>query len=294
MVKIALDAGHGLNTAGKQTPDGIKEWTLNDRVRDKVVVILSDYDCEIIHTDNDEGATDESLSSRVAKYKAAGVSAFVSIHHNAFTGKWNTATGVEVYTDKNPTAKDTQLATMIYNRLVANTGLRGRGIKKAAYTVINQNTIPAVLCEGGFMDGSNDYKVITSDAGQTAYAKAVAEGLIEFCGLKKKSAPVITPSAKKSVDEIAKEVLAGKWGNGDDRKNRITAAGYNYSEVRAKVNELLGKKVTPAPAKKSVDEIAKEVLAGKWGNGADRKKRIKAAGYNYSEVQKRVNALLKK
>ena len=36
-VKIALDAGHGLNTPGKQTPDGIKEWTLNDKVRDKVV-----------------------------------------------------------------------------------------------------------------------------------------------------------------------------------------------------------------------------------------------------------------
>ena len=49
--KIAIDVGHGLNTPGKQTPDGIKEWTLNDKVRDKVVDYLSDYDCEIIHTD---------------------------------------------------------------------------------------------------------------------------------------------------------------------------------------------------------------------------------------------------
>ena len=80
MYKIALDAGHGLNTVGKQTPDGIKEWILNDKVRDKVVEILSEYDVEIIHTDNDEDTVDESLSSRVDKYVSAGVAAFVSIH----------------------------------------------------------------------------------------------------------------------------------------------------------------------------------------------------------------------
>lgn len=50
--------------------------------------------------------------------------------------------------------------------------------------------------------------------------------------------PVSTSPAKKSVDEIAREVINGKWGNGQDRKNRLTAAGYNYSEIQAKVNEL--------------------------------------------------------
>lgn len=42
----------------------------------------------------------------------------------------------------------------------------------------------------------------------------------------------------KSVDEIAREVIQGKWGNGADRKNRLTAAGYDYSKVQARVNEL--------------------------------------------------------
>lgn len=45
--------------------------------------------------------------------------------------------------------------------------------------------------------------------------------------------------------------------------------------------------------KKSVTTIAKEVIQGKWGNGTDRKKRLEAAGYNYSEVQKEVNRLCK-
>ena len=50
---------------------------------------------------------------------------------------------------------------------------------------------------------------------------------------------VATTPAKKSVDELAKEVLAGKWGNGDARKKALTEAGYDYSAVQKKVNSLL-------------------------------------------------------
>ena len=97
----------------------------------------------------------------------------------------------------------------------------------------------------------------------------------------------------KSVEEIAKEVLIGKWGNGTDRKNRLIKAGYDYNAVQKKVNEIKNKKTEPNP-KKSIDEIAKEVIKGKWGNGTDRKNSLIKAGYDYSEVQKRVNQLLKK
>ena len=208
--KIGLDAGHGLFTAGKQTPDGIKEWSLNDDVCDRIQSILRDYYCEIIRTDNNEGKIDESLSSRVAAYINAGVDAFVSIHHNAYTGNWNNATGVEVYTDRTPTEKDERLAKCIYNRLVEYTGLTGRGIKRANFAVINQNKVPAVLCEGGFMDSTIDYKVITSEEGKNNYAKAVAESLIEFCDLKRKAEsvsqtvaqPVATPAPQPLPEKI--------------------------------------------------------------------------------------------
>lgn len=101
-----------------------------------------------------------------------------------------------------------------------------------------------------------------------------------------------TKPTKKSIDTIAQEVINGKWGNGEDRKNRLEKAGYNYSEVQSTVNNKLSGNGT-TPTKKSVDEIAKEVIQGKWGNGADRKNRLAQAGYDYSEVQKKVNALLK-
>jgi N-acetylmuramoyl-L-alanine amidase len=237
VVKIGLDCGHSKVTKGKQTPDGIKEWDLNNQVRRRVVEILKNYDIEIIHTDNNEGYTDESLSSRLAKYKAEKVDAFVSIHHNAYNGKWNNATGVEIYVDKKATSKDMALAKSVYDRLVKYTGLKGRGIKKENFYVINQNAIPAILVEGGFMDSLIDHKIITSEAGQTAYAKAVAEGLIEFLKLKKKP---LSPT--KSLDDWAKEVIAGKHGNGHtNREKSLKKSGctYLYAKVRARVNELL-------------------------------------------------------
>ena len=92
-------------------------------------------------------------------------------------------------------------------------------------------------------------------------------------------------------EEIAKEVIAGKWGNGQTRKDKLKAAGYDYATVQAIVDKLLNK--STAPAKKSNETIAKEVLQGKWGNGSERKKKIEAAGYNYSAIQAIVNKLCK-
>ena len=255
MAKIALDAGHGLYTAGKQTPDGIKEWTLNDKVRDKVIAILKDYDVTIINTDNDEGSTDETLSYRVSKYLNAGVDAFVSIHHNALTGNWNNATGVEVFVDNNCTADDLKLANSIYDRMVKYTCLRGRGVKKLNFAVINQNKIPAVLCEGGFMDGTDDYKIITSESGQYHYAKAVAEGLIEFLGLKKKTTSDTTTVGRftnKSSEMVIKEV--GPLFTKDQEKSGVLASislaqfilesGYGKSELACNANNYFGTKKT--------------------------------------------------
>lgn len=46
-------------------------------------------------------------------------------------------------------------------------------------------------------------------------------------------------TVKKTVDELAREVINGKWGNGTDRKNRLTKAGYDYYAVQKRVNEIL-------------------------------------------------------
>lgn len=98
-------------------------------------------------------------------------------------------------------------------------------------------------------------------------------------------------TTNRDLNAIADEVIAGKWGNGEDRKNKLSRAGYNYSEVQALVNQKLAGSSTSSN-KKSIDTIANEVIAGQWGNGNDRKTRLENAGYNYQEIQNKVNEKL--
>lgn len=100
-----------------------------------------------------------------------------------------------------------------------------------------------------------------------------------------------TTIKKKTIDQIAKEVMQGAWGNGVIRKNALIKAGYDYAAVQAKVNELQAKSKTSASA---ILAVAKEVLDGKWGNGTARKNALIRAGYDYSAIQKKVNELSKK
>jgi hypothetical protein len=101
---------------------------------------------------------------------------------------------------------------------------------------------------------------------------------------------ISTAPTLKTLSQVAKEVIQGKWGNGATRKNKLTQVGYDYNKVQAEVEKLL--KGNSTPKKKPSEEIAREVLAGKWGNGAERKKKLEAAGYSYSVIQKLVNKMM--
>ena len=80
---------------------------------------------------------------------------------------------------------------------------------------------------------------------------------------------------KKTVEQIAKEVIDGKWGTGDERKRKLTDAGYDYNAVQKKVNELMPKK-KPTPIRKKILNLARKQL----GNGY--KKYCKAYGKDTS------------
>ena len=91
---------------------------------------------------------------------------------------------------------------------------------------------------------------------------------------------------KKTIDELAQEVIDNKWGNGTDRKKALEKAGYDYDVVQNRVNEILSK------PKKSITEVAKDVINGEYGNGDTRKKKLESEGYDYDTVQAKVNQLL--
>ena len=99
--------------------------------------------------------------------------------------------------------------------------------------------------------------------------------------------PTPAPTPSKSNEDIANEVIQGKWGNNPERKQRLTDAGYDYNAIQDIVNNKMASN-TPT-SNSSNDELltlVKRTIRGDFGNGADRKK---ALGSNYDEVQRQVN-----
>lgn len=107
---------------------------------------------------------------------------------------------------------------------------------------------PYRLLECGFITNAQDVKIFNGQMDD------IAKGILSVFGIKASGSAAATskpaeskPAAstgKKSTDTIAKEVIAGKWGNGNDRKKKLEAAGYNYNTIQNRVNEMLGVKAS--------------------------------------------------
>lgn len=117
-------------------------------------------------------------------------------------------------------------------------------------------------------------------------------GMIQYDIPMNEPEPEVVPTFK-SNEEIATEVIKGLWGNGEERKIKLTKAGYSYTAIQKIVNSRLAGTAKGALTK-TIEEIAKEVIRGNWGNGAERRRRLEEAGYNYKTVQSLVNKMLKK
>ena len=119
------------------------------------------------------------------------------------------------------------------------------------------------LIECGFISNAEDVKVFNSGIDK------LAKGILKCFGIGVQTTttstgvkPVVKPSptVKKTVEQIAQEVLAGKWGNGDARKQKLKAEGYDYNTVQAKVNELCGVKTKPTTAKPKPEAPKKQTV----------------------------------
>ena len=102
----------------------------------------------------------------------------------------------------------------------------------------------------------------------------------------------VQKSSGKSLDEVAQEVLQGLWGNGQERYDNLTNAGYNAQSVQDKVNSILNGEAPSSNVSSDLDSVAQEVLQGLWGNGQERFDNLTNAGYDAQSVQDRVNSIL--
>lgn len=192
---------------------------------------------------------------------------------------------VSIETSNNSTGGDWPVSDASYDaliRLVADIAIRnGLGNLVVGQNLFKHNDFVATTCPGPYLQAR------MQDIADKA--NAIING-----GSAPAPSPAPTPSNGKFVDEIAREVIAGYWGNGADRQRNLTNAGYDYNAVQAKVNELLGfTGDNNAQANNaSFDAIALTVIRGDYGNGDDRVRNLRAAGYDYNAVQARVNEIL--
>lgn len=124
----------------------------------------------------------------------------------------------------------------LYNRLgdlasKVTANLQGTPVKPSPAPSKSIDAIAREVIRGNWGNGV-DRKARLESAGYSY--SAVQERVNMILGGNSKP---VTPS--KSIDTIAREVIRGDWGNGQDRKNRLTAAGYSYHEVQKRVNEIL-------------------------------------------------------
>lgn len=206
MVKIALDAGHGRSTSGKQSPDGEHEWDFNSRVVEACVAKLKTYEnVEVMRMDDPSGKTDVPLVERTNKANAWKADVYVAVHHNANTGGWGNWTGVETYTFNGQPAKPkaTELAKLVQPRIAKAMGLADRGVRQANFHVLRETNMPAILTEGGFMDSTIDIQALRSMDKLRAQGEAIAEALAVYFKLKKKPVEAETPQPVELYEKDA-------------------------------------------------------------------------------------------
>lgn len=251
---VALDAGHGINTAGKRTPDGEREWSFNNTVLLAAKKRLAQYeDVEVLRLDDSTGKTDVPLITRTNKANQAKADVLVSIHHNANTGKWGDWTGVETftYTPASANPKSVALAKQVQPRLVKAMGLRDRGVKAADFHMVRESKMPAILTEGGYMDSKTDIKALRSVDHLEAAGKAIADGVADYLGLKLKKEPV-KPS-KPAANKPKPVEVPGK----DEHIHRVIVDGKQVGAygVAKSVGDAVEKAVANGAKKVEVERV---------------------------------------
>ncbi len=177
MICIAVDDGHGKETAGKRTPhfaDGsyMPENAFNVAVAELLIKMLQRCGFRTIAVAKED--TDTPLSVRVKRANQANADAYISIHANAFGNGWNGANGVESWIYDKADANTVRLGNLIQNALIKETQRKDRGVKKSgSLYVLNSTHMPAVLVECGFMTNKEEARLLLS----TVYRKKCAEGI---------------------------------------------------------------------------------------------------------------------
>lgn len=210
---VAVDDGHGLNTPGKQSPDGYKENEFNHYTKEYLEIELKR--CGFAVVDTSPTRKDDTLSARVKIANKENADILVSIHYNAMGGKWQSgAEGIETYFHGG-SIEGKRLANLVHKHLMLGTKMNNRGVKsdkliyENGFYILRYTDMPAILCECGFMDNREDYALMRSTTYRKECSVEICKGICEYFGMK--YVPEKTMIRQKTAYEIVKEV--SKYGD---------------------------------------------------------------------------------
>ncbi|MEH7521672.1 N-acetylmuramoyl-L-alanine amidase [Bacillus sp. JJ1503] len=249
ILRVAIDAGHGINTPGKRTPDGEREWSFNNAVALALVAELLRYkNVEILRLDDPTGKIDVPLTERTRKANAWCADLLISVHHNANKAVWGDWGGVETFVQTGTGGKSVEVAKAVQPRIVQAMGLCDRGVKQANLHMLRESKMPAILTEGGFMDSTTDIGALRDNTKLQAQGKAIADGIAEVYSLKLKEAEQV--SAKTEDYKLTandEKVIADlkRWGITDGKNPmRPVTQLYLWHVVHGALQAIKDGKVT--------------------------------------------------
>ena len=297
-IKVGLYVGHGRQTNGVWDPGATYG---NEKEAERMLPITKHF-VELAEINDFEVITDVpknniNMVEQVKLSNKEKVDVHIAIHcdwYKASSGSFG------LYCKGSKQGK--KLATCLNTYVKKMTGIRLKGaIARTDLYELNQTDMTACVFECGSIKA--DRYEWDTDQECYEYAKALCMGLCKYYGktFVEKKATATKPATTTQTDKKELYRVRKSWSNAGTQLGAFTSL--KNAKALAKKNEgykvynSSGKVVynptSTTTAKKSTTEIAKEVIAGKWGNGDDRKKKLKAAGYDYNAVQKKVNALLK-
>lgn len=247
-MNILLMNGHGGNPYDSgATGNGYKEAVLTRELADLVEAKLKKY-ATVKRYPKDRNAFADVQAGTFASHVPGGIKnidyAF-EIHFNAFGSG---AHGSECYVtsaESGITVEQAIMKNMSKFFTLRDNDSIFDGVKRTNFAVIQtckNYGVSGALLETCFIDNADDIAVYQRN--KDAIADAIVDGIAEGFGLKvssgSKPSSGSSSSSKKTISQIAKEVINGEWGNGDARKQKLEAAGYDYAAVQAEVNKQLG------------------------------------------------------
>lgn len=183
-VKIDLHAGHFI---GGGASDYLNETTENRAVLAECINLLSDYDCIVYDSTNNDKPQSKNLDNLCKTINKHNADIAISLHLNSYDGS---ASGVECH---NWDSRTKGLSDKITSNISNELGIKNRGYKESNYQVLRETNPLAILIECCFIDSKTDYQKWNAKK----CAKAIVNALVDFYSLKHDDSISFKPSSSQ-------------------------------------------------------------------------------------------------